>query len=66
MVMPVKYRVTYDDGTQETRVLPVEAWFAANRFTVTLDQKGKRVKRVEIDPEEQLPDTNTANNVWGR
>jgi len=66
LVMPVKYKVTYDDGEEEMRVLPVEAWFSTDRFTATLDKKGKRVKRIEIDPDGMLPDTNLANNVWPR
>ena len=66
MVMPLEYKVTYDDNTTELRTLPVEAWFAADRFTVTLDKKGKRIKRVEIDPDRALPDTNLANNSWPR
>ncbi len=66
LVMPVKYRVTYDDGQEERRTLPVEAWYFTNRFTATLDKPGKRVKRVEIDPDGMLPDTDLANNVWPR
>jgi len=66
LVMPLKYKVTYDDGTEEIRTAPVEAWFSTNRFTATLDKPGKRVKRIELDPDKMLPDTNLSNNVWPR
>ncbi len=64
MVMPLDYRVTFEDGSTEDHRLPVEVWFSTNRWTSSLDTGGRRVAKVEIDPKELLPDTNPANNVW--
>jgi hypothetical protein len=64
MVMPLKFEVTYADGTRETRKLPVEVWSYTNQWTATWDAGGKRVTKIEIDPEGKMPDVDRANNVW--
>ncbi len=64
IVMPVKYRVTYEDGKTEMRWLPVEAWMTTNQWTAAWDCEGKKVVKVEADPEGKLPDIEVGNNVW--
>ncbi len=64
-VAPVDYEVTYDDGTSERRVLPVEAWFHSDEWQTMWDTKGRRIKTLEIDPDGVFPDVNRRNNVWG-
>jgi hypothetical protein len=64
MVMPLEYRVTYADGTNETRKLPVEAWATTNQWTAMWDAEGRTVASIEIDPEGVLPDVDLSNNVW--
>jgi hypothetical protein len=66
LVMPMKYRVTYSDGKTEMRRLPVEAWMTTNQWTALWDTEGRKIKKVEIDPEGKLPDIEPGNNVWGR
>jgi hypothetical protein len=66
LVMPAVYRVTYDDGAIELRRLPVEAWMTTNQWTAAWDCGGKKIVKVELDPEHKLPDLNPANNVWGK
>ncbi|MGI9013714.1 MAG: M1 family metallopeptidase [Phycisphaerales bacterium] len=65
MVMPVTYTVTYEDGGEETRTLPVEVWYNTNSFRDSW-ASGRAIIRVEIDPEEVFPDIDRANNMWVR
>lgn len=64
LVMPVVYRVFYGDGTEETRRLPVEAWFTTNRWTTQWPSRGRTVREVVIDPDRVFPDVDRENNVW--
>jgi hypothetical protein len=66
LVMPVEYRVMYEDGTSELRKLPVEVWGSTNQWTAMWDANGRKVERVELDPGGALPDTDLTNNVWGK
>lgn len=65
-VMPLTYRLTFDDGTKEDRRLPVEAWMTTNQWAVMVAEEGKKLARVEVDPEGKLPDIEEGNNVWGK
>ncbi|MEK6769999.1 MAG: M1 family aminopeptidase, partial [Gemmatimonadota bacterium] len=64
MVMPAELRLTYDDGSSETRRLPVEIWNLGGRFALTVDPLGKRLVSAELDPRQVYPDVNRANNRW--
>jgi hypothetical protein len=63
MVMPLSFRVTYEDGTSEDRRLPVELWSKSDKVSVTL-AAGKRVREVRLDPDQMLPDVDKKDNVW--
>jgi hypothetical protein len=63
MVMPLTFRVKFEDGSTEEHRLPVEVWFTSDRVTRTLDGN-KEIREVRIDPERMLPDRARANNVW--
>jgi len=63
LVMPVQYKVTYEDGTTETRKLPVEIWYPSNRFNEKW-RSDKKVTKVEIDPSHVFPDYDRRNNIW--
>ena len=61
--MPGEVRVTRSDSTTVLEKIPVSYWLAGHttyRFTVP----GVRVVRVEVDPEQKLPDVNRKNNTW--
>jgi hypothetical protein len=64
LVMPTKYRVTYADGSTELRSLPVEVWATTNRWTAAWNPGGKKIQKVELDPDGVLPDVDPSNNVW--
>lgn len=64
LVMPLRFKVSYSDGSEETRDIPVEAWYTTNRFTTNWPTAGKKLTKIVIDPGEDLPDTDLSNNVW--
>ncbi|MCA9303802.1 MAG: M1 family metallopeptidase [Phycisphaerales bacterium] len=64
MVMPVEMLVEYKDGSSETVELPVEIWFATDRWRATIRTGGRAIRRITLDPRGLLPDTNRGNNTW--
>lgn len=66
MVMPVVFKATYDDGTDETIRLPAEVWYDGDHYTAVWDTGGRKLVKVEIDPEGVFPDIDATNNVWPR
>jgi hypothetical protein len=65
--MPARLVITRENGQTERREVPVETWLGGARTaTVTVPAGGSPVVKVEIDPEQQFPDTDRANNVWTR
>ncbi len=64
LVMPVFYKLTYDDGSTEERRVPVEGFFWSDTRTVAIPTGGKKIKSVEVDPNDSLPDVERRNNVW--
>jgi Peptidase family M1 domain len=65
MVLPVTVELRYDDGTTETRNLPVETWDLGSRFTYRMATT-KRLAGVLIDPRRFYPDIDRENNAWKR
>lgn len=66
LVMPLSLEVTYDDGRTETRRWPVQVWYSSTRYEAAWDTGGSRIRSVEIDAEQELPDVNLKNNRWER
>ncbi len=64
MVMPVKLRVEFDDGTSIDHNLPVYVWYYSNLWTTEVETHGKKVTKVTVDPDRQMPDANRLNNTW--
>ena len=69
MVMPTELLVTVVDpaGKVELRTaaLPVDMWNLGSRFVYRLRTPGT-VRKVQIDPDEALPDIDRGNNTWQR
>ncbi|SNS56774.1 hypothetical protein SAMN06295967_112137 [Belliella buryatensis] len=63
MPMPVNFEITYEDGTNERRELPVEIWFKGNTWQ-HLMKVDKKVVKVEIDPDKIITDVNSGNDAW--
>jgi hypothetical protein len=66
-VLPIHARFTFTDGSKQDFDYPAEVWstntsFYIRRYAFT----GKKLAKVELDPEKRLPDTDRANNVWPR
>ncbi len=54
------------DDTTAVVTYPADVWFAGSRtFTATLDF-GRRIERLELDPEQRFPDRDATDNVWPR
>jgi hypothetical protein len=66
MVMPAEVRLTWSDGSSETRRLPVEIWNLGARFAMSVPARGRQLVRVELDPRLAYPDVERGNNVWRR
>ena len=66
MFMPAEVRLTWSDGTSETRRIPVDMWNYGRRHAFTIPANGKRLARVELDPRQAYPDIERSNNIWPR
>ncbi len=66
LVLPLPYRITYEDGTVEQHELPVQSWAQADRWRAIHDAKGREIVKVEIDPMLLIPEDDKENNVWER
>ncbi len=64
VVMPLELRFIYRDGSEDKLSLPVDIWRDTSSFVATVE--GARIRNVQIDPVQRLPDANRANNTWGR
>lgn len=66
LVMPVIIEWTYKDGTKETDRIPAEIWRTnENKFSKVF-AKEKEVANVTIDPQKEISDINTEDNVFPR
>jgi aminopeptidase N len=65
MVLPVALELRYEDGSSETRNLPVEMWNLGSRYTYRTPAT-KRVVAVTVDPRQVYPDIERRNNSWKR
>jgi hypothetical protein len=66
VVMPVRLRATFADGSTEDMRLPVEIWHATDRWRAAIPARGRELTGVTLDPEGVSPDADTADNSWPR
>jgi hypothetical protein len=64
LVMPIVLVVTYEDGSKEKIIYPAEIWRFNDKEVRKLLATGKKIKKLEIDPENITADVNPENNVW--
>ena len=66
-VMPIHARFTFTDGSKQDFDYPVEVWSTNTSYYVRqYEFKGKKLAKIEIDPEKRVPDQDRENNVWPR
>ncbi|HXE58743.1 MAG TPA: M1 family metallopeptidase, partial [Gemmatimonadales bacterium] len=63
MVMPVELDLLFDDGTGERLALPVEIWYAGDRYTAVVPGP-KRVVSATVAADPLWPDVERGNNRW--
>ena len=64
-VLPLLVRFTFSDGTTQDSVYPAEVWSVnSTSYVRHYAFVGKRVARIEIDPEHLVVDIDRANNRW--
>jgi aminopeptidase N len=61
--LPVDLRITFADRSTTRVRLPVEVWMQGNRY-VYVQQYPDDVTKVEVDPDDRIPDVRRENNVW--
>ncbi|PZX50520.1 M1 family metallopeptidase [Algoriphagus chordae] len=63
MPMPVLMEITFEDGSTERKMLPVEIWQRGDTWNYLL-KTDKKVKGVVVDPDKLIPDVNLGNDSW--
>jgi hypothetical protein len=64
-VLPIHLRFTFDDGTKQDFDYPVEVWSTnTTQYYRKYGFTGKKLTKVELDPDHRLVDISRGNNVW--
>jgi len=64
-VLPIRARFTFTDGTTQEFNYPAEVWSTNTRHYIRQYAfAGKKLAKIELDPEQRLVDIDRANNVW--
>ncbi len=64
LVMPVIIEWTYKDGTREIERIPAEIWRSNEQKVSKVFIKTKEVTSIVLDPNQELADVNTQDNVF--
>jgi len=62
LMLPMTVSLTYENGDTEQRRIPTEAFFTSDTHTIVLPDRS--VQKVQLDPNQLLPDVNPGNNTW--
>jgi len=62
--MPIIARYTYSDGSTEKITYPAEIWRKNDESVGKVIASEKEITKIEVDPDEETADIDTANNVW--
>jgi len=66
-VMPIRARLSFSDGSTQDINYPAEVWSTNTQVYVRIYAfTGKKLAKVEVDPEKRIIDTDRANNTWPR
>jgi hypothetical protein len=62
-VLPVELELGFEDGTTDRIKLPVEIWYAGNRYVYQV-KPGKTIVSARVNPDGTLPDALPSNDSW--
>jgi hypothetical protein len=62
-VLPVELELGFEDGTTDRIKLPVEIWYAGNRYVYQV-KPGKTIVSARVNPDGTLPDALPRNDSW--
>jgi hypothetical protein len=64
-VLPIRARFTFSDGTTQDYIYPAEVW-SVNSVSYIRHYAfpGKKVTRIDLDPDHRLVDMDRSNNSW--
>ena len=66
-VLPIHARFTFSDGSTQDFDYPAEVWSTnTTHYVRRLRVQGKKLTKIELDPDKRLLDIDRANNVWPR
>jgi hypothetical protein len=64
-VEPIRARFTFSDGSTQDFNYPAEVWSTNTRmYAREYAFVGKKLVRIELDPEKRLVDVDRSNNQW--
>ncbi len=64
-VLPIRARFTFEDGSTQAVDYPAEVWtMNTTRYVREYAFVGRRLARIELDPDRRLVDVDRSNNVW--
>jgi hypothetical protein len=64
-VLPIRARFTFSDGSTERYDYPAEVWSTNSvRYLRQYRFTGKTLTKIELDPDERLPELTRRNNEW--
>ncbi|MEZ6137836.1 MAG: M1 family metallopeptidase [Pirellulaceae bacterium] len=64
LIMPIILRLTFEDGSEEIKRVPVEIWARDNQSARASVLSSKVLKSVELDPYRETADVNRDNNFF--
>jgi hypothetical protein len=64
-VLPIRARFTFSDGSTQDYDYPAEVWSTNTRmYPREYAFVGKKLAKIELDPDKRLVDVDRSNNVW--
>jgi len=64
-VLPIRVRFTFGDGSTQDFSYPAEVWSTnTSQYVRQYEFAGKKLARIELDPDHRLVDVDRSNNVW--
>jgi len=62
LMLPMTVSLTFEDDSTEQHRIPTEAFFTRDTHTITVTERS--LQKVELDPNQMLPDVNQENDTW--